>query len=101
MMSMTRRTRRSPARMHPAGDGAPRMDVVQSDTPAGTPGGFTALWESATQEILAGTYWFDPAPPPKSYPVTGRVFGRPNDVKGRVASGGLVLSQATHDGIAP
>ncbi len=98
---MTRRTRRSPARRHPAGDGAPRMDVVQSDTPAGTPGGFTALWESATQEILVVTYWFDPAPHPKPYPVTVRFSGRRNDVKGRVQAGDRFVHDETIEQVVP
>ncbi len=98
---MTRRTRRSPARRHPAGDGAPRMDVVQSDTPAGKPGGFTALWESATQEILAVTYWFDPAPHPKPYPVTVRFSGRRNDVKGRVQAGDRFVHDETIEQVVP
>src|SRR5436853_7626439 len=42
MMSMTRR---SPVRMRPAVDAAPRIDVVQSDKEALTGGGFTALLE--------------------------------------------------------
>ena len=66
MMSMTRR---SPARMRPVGDTAPRINVVQSDTEARTLGRFTALWESAAQQILAVTYWFDPVPHPGPYPV--------------------------------
>ena len=98
---MTRRTRRSPARRHPAGDGAPRMDVVQSDTPAGTPGGWTRLWESATQEILAVTYWFDPAPHPKPYPVTVRFSGRRNDVKGRVQAGDRFVHDETIEQVVP
>jgi hypothetical protein len=55
---------RSAARSRPAVDAAPRIHVVQSDTTS-TPrkgGGVTTLLESATQEILALTYWFDPAP---------------------------------------
>ncbi len=98
---MTRRTRRSPARRHPAGDGAPRMDVVQSDTPAGTPGGWTRLWESATQEILAVTYWFDPAPHPKPYPVTVRFSGRRNDVKGRLSPGDRFVHDETIEQVVP
>ena len=53
-------TRRSPAYMRPAVDAAPRIDVIQSDKEALTGGGFTALLESAVQQILAVTYWFDP-----------------------------------------
>src|SRR2546429_6435349 len=88
MMSMTRR---SPAHMHPAVDAAPRIDVVQSDTPALPGGGFTALLESATQPILAVTYWFDPAPHPGPYSVTVRFSGRRVDVKGRGPPGGPFL----------
>src|SRR2546428_14144083 len=84
MMSMTRR---SAPRMRPAVDVGPRIDAVQSDTPAGTLGGFTALLESATQQILAVTYWFDPAPHPGPYPVTVRFTGRRIGVKGRVQAG--------------
>jgi phosphatidylglycerol:prolipoprotein diacylglycerol transferase len=79
--------RRSAARRRPAGDTAPRMDVVQSDTPARTLGGWTRLLESAAQEILAVTYWFDPAPHPEPYPVTVRFSGRRVDVKGRLSPG--------------
>src|SRR2546426_10753440 len=84
-------TRRSPTHMRPAGDAAPRIDVVQSDKEARTSGGFTALLESAAQQILAVTYWFDPAPHPGPYPVTVRFFGRRVDVKGRVRAGGWVV----------
>jgi hypothetical protein len=42
-------TRRSPARMRPVGDAAPRIHVVQSDKETLTGGRFTALWESAAQ----------------------------------------------------
>src|SRR6266700_4376814 len=92
MMNMTRR---SPAHMHPAVDAAPRIDVVQSDTPALPGGGFTALLESATQPILAVTYWFDPAPHPGPYPVTVRFSGRRVDVKGRVHPGDRFVQDET------
>src|SRR6266566_2049495 len=78
MMSMTRR---SLAHMRPVVDVGPRIDVVQSDTPALPGGGFTALLESATQPILAVTYWFDPAPHPGPYPVPVRFSGRRVAVK--------------------
>jgi hypothetical protein len=67
-------------------DATPRFDDVQSDTTALTDAGFTALLESATQEILALTYWFDPVPHPEPYPVTFRFSGRRVDVKGRLQS---------------
>src|SRR2546421_13031441 len=78
---MMSKTSRSVARRPPAGDAAPRMDVAQPDKEPLTGGGFTALLESAVQEILAVTHWFDPAPHPGPYPVTDRVSGRPLDVK--------------------
>src|SRR6266851_5973887 len=84
MMNMARK---SAARKRPAVDAAPRSDVVQSNKEARTSGGFTALLERATQEILAVTYWFDPAPHAEPYSVTVRFSGRRVDVKGRVQSG--------------
>src|SRR6266852_7768731 len=92
MMSMTRRT---PAHMHPAVDAAPRIDVVQSDKQALTGGGFTALLESAAQQILAVTYWFDPSPHPGPYPVTVRFSGRRIDVIGRLQSGDRFVQDET------
>src|SRR5216683_7065191 len=101
MMSMAHRTHRSPARRHPAGDAGPRIDAVQSDKEAGTPGGWTRLWESATQEILAVTYWFDPVPHPEPYPVTVRFSGRRNDVKGRVQAGDRFVHDETIEQVVP
>ncbi len=94
-------TRRSPAPMRPAVDAAPRIDVVQSDKEALTGGGFTALWESATQEILAVTYWFDPAPHPGPYPVTVRFSGRRVDVIGRLQSGDRFVQDETIEEVIP
>src|SRR5438094_1664801 len=98
MMSMTRS---SPAHMHPAVDAGPRIDVVQSDTLALPGGGFTALLESATQPILAVTYWFDPAPHPGPYPVTVRFSGRRVDVKGRVNPGDRFVQDETIEEVVP
>src|SRR5712692_5092510 len=92
MMSMARRT---PAHMHPAVDAVPRIDVVQSDKEALTGGGFTTLWESATQQILAVTYWFDPSLHPGPYPVTVRFSGRRIDVIGRLQSGDRFVQDET------
>src|SRR5260221_14467366 len=94
-------TRRSPARMVPAGEAAPRLDFVQSDKEALTGGGFTALLESVAQEILAVTYWFDPAPHPKPYPVTVRFSGRRVDVKGRMQSGDRFVQDETIEEVIP
>src|SRR6266566_3589010 len=92
MMSMTRR---APARLRPGVDAAPRIDVIQSDKETLTGGGFTALLESAAQEILAVTYWFDPAPHPEPYPVTVRFSGRRVDVKGRLQPGDRFVQDET------
>jgi hypothetical protein len=58
MMSMTHR---SAVHKRPVEVAVPRNDVVQTDTSAPTGGGFTTMLESVAQEILAVTYWFDPA----------------------------------------
>ena len=94
-------TRRSPARMRPPVDAAPRIDVVQSDKEARTSGGFTALPESVTQEILAVTYWFDPAPHPEPYPVTVRFSGRRVDVMGRLSPGDRFVHDETIEEVIP
>ncbi len=94
-------TRRSAARMRPAVDAVPRIDAVQSDTPALTGSGFTSLLESATQEILAVTYWFDPAPHPGPYPVTVRFSGRRIDVKGRLSPGDRFAQDETIEEVVP
>src|SRR5689334_8836667 len=94
-------TRRSPTHMRPAGDAAPRIDVVQSDKEALMGGGFTALWESAAQQILAVTYWFDPVPHAGSYPVTVRFSGRRIEVKGRLQVGDRFVQDETIKEVIP
>ena len=94
-------TRRAPARMHPAVDAAPRIDVVQSDTPAHMGGGFTASLERVAQEILAVTYWFDPAPHAGPYSVTVRFSGRRVDVKGRLQPGDRFVQDETIEQVVP
>src|SRR6266849_9485557 len=98
MISMTRR---SAARRRKARDVAPRSDVVQLDTEARTSGGFTALLESVAQELLAVTYWFDPAPNPGPYPVTVRFSGRRVDVKGRLSPGDRFVQDETIEQVVP
>lgn len=94
-------TRRSPARMRPVVDAAPRINVVQSDKEALTGGGFTVLLESAAQQILAVTYWFDPAPHVGPYPVTVRFSGRRIDVKGRLSPGDRFVQDETIEEVVP
>jgi phosphatidylglycerol:prolipoprotein diacylglycerol transferase len=91
----------SPARRRPAVHTPPRIDVLQSDTPARTSGGFTALLESVAQEILAVTYWFDPVPYAGSYPVTVRFSGRRIDVKGRITPGDRFVQDETIEEVVP
>ena len=94
-------TRRSPAHMRPVGDAAPRIDVFQPDKGALAGGGFTALLESATQQILAVTYWFDPDPHPGPYPATVRFSGRRVDVKGRLSPGDRFVQDETIEQVVP
>jgi hypothetical protein len=94
-------TRRSVARRPPAEDAVPRMDVAQPDKEALTGGGFTALLESATQEILAVTYWFDPALHPGPYPVTVRFSGHRVDVKGRLLPSDRFVHDETIQEVVP
>jgi phosphatidylglycerol:prolipoprotein diacylglycerol transferase len=98
MMSMTRR----PAtRLRPTVDAGPSIDVVQSDKEALTNSGFTSLLESAAQEILAVTYWFDPAPNPGPYPVTVRFSGCRIDVKGRLQPSDRFVHDETIEQVVP
>lgn len=94
-------TRRSPTHMRPAVDAAPRIDVVQSEKEAHMGGGFTALWESAAQQVLAVTYWFDPSPHPGPYPVTVRFSGRRVDVVGRLQPGDRFVQDETIEEVIP
>jgi phosphatidylglycerol---prolipoprotein diacylglyceryl transferase len=94
-------TRRAPAPMHPTVDAAPRIDLVQADKEAGTLGGFTTLLESVAQEILAVTYWFDPAPHPGAYPVTVRFSGRRVDLRGRLQPGDRFVHDETIEEVVP
>src|SRR6266852_4421704 len=93
--------RKPAARKRPVVIAAPRSDVVQSGTPALTGGGFTAFWESVAQQILAVTYWFDPAPHAGSYPVTIRFSGRRIDVKGRLQAGDRFVQDETIAEVIP
>src|SRR6266446_274243 len=98
---MSSMTRRPAARKRPAVDAAPRVDVVQSDKEALTGGGFTAVLESVAQEILAVTYWFDPAPHPGPYAVTVRFSGRRVDVKGRLSPDDRFVQDETIEQVVP
>src|SRR5437763_12743204 len=98
MMNMAHRFA---ARPRPVVGVAPRIHVIQTDTTSREGGGVTTLLESATQEILAVTYWFDPAPNPGPYPVTVRFSGRRIDVKGRLSSGDRFVQDETIEEVVP
>src|SRR5256714_3596256 len=98
MMNMAHRFT---ARLHPVVDPAPRIHVIQTDTTSREGGGVTTLLESATQEILAVTYWFDPVPNPGPYPVTVRFSGRRVDVKGRLSPGDRFVQDETIEEVVP
>ena len=93
-------TRRSPSRKHPEADAVFQRNVVQSDTSAPT-SGLTTLLESATQQILAVTYWFDPAPHSGPYPVTVRFSGRRIDVKGQLQQSDHFVQDETIENVIP
>src|SRR5260370_1545331 len=97
-MSMARK---APARRRPAGDAASRIAVFQSDKEAQTSGAFTDLLEGVGQEMLAVTYWFDPAPDAGSYPVTVRFSGRRIDVRGRLTPGDRFVQDETIEEVVP
>ncbi len=92
--------RRSRARTHPTVDRAPRTGAARSDNPAPT-GGIAALMESAAQEILVVTHWFDPATHSGPYPVTVRFSGRRLDMEGRPQSGDRFTHDETIDEVIP
>src|SRR5258708_33057663 len=98
MMNMARK---SAACRRPAVNAAPCSDVVQSNKEARTSGGWPRLLERATQEILAVTYWFDPAPHAESYPVTVRFSGRRVDVKARGQPGDELIQDETTEQVVP
>jgi phosphatidylglycerol:prolipoprotein diacylglycerol transferase len=93
--------RKASARRRPAVDAASRIAVLKSDKEAQTSGAFTALLESVAQEILAVTYWFDPAPHAGSYPVTVRFSGRRIDVRGRLLPGDRFVQDETIAEVVP
>jgi len=59
------------------------------------------LLESVAQEILAVTYWFDPAPQGEPYSVTVRFSGRRVDVKGRMQAGDRFTQDETIEQVIP
>lgn len=95
------KTRQSPVRQRPSAPAAPRHEVAQPTTPAGNAGGFTAFLESVAQEMLAVTYWFEPALSTEPYPVTVRFSGRRLDVQGRVQAADKFVQDETIENVVP
>lgn len=72
----------------PAPAGAlPGAANAQSDASIRADNDAKSLIEIAAQEVLAVTYWFDPAPRPDPYSVLVRFSGRRADVEGPLQSG--------------
>jgi phosphatidylglycerol:prolipoprotein diacylglycerol transferase len=80
---------------------APRSPAIQSPSPAPASGGFTALLESAAKEILAVTYWFEPAQHPEPYPVTVRFTGRRANVEGKLQASDQFIQDETIERVVP
>lgn len=98
---MNRSTRRTAARRHPAEHAAPHMDAVQVKKEAQSSKGFVALMKTATQEILAVTYWFDPVLHSGPCSVTVRFSGRRVDVQGRLQPGDRFLQDEVIEEVVP
>ena len=62
---------------------------------------FGALVETASQEVLAVTYWFEPAPAPAPYPVTIRFVGRRADVEGTPEASDRFVRDETIAAVVP
>lgn len=95
------KTRKSSMQKRPAAHAEPRIAIAQSNTPVQASGGVTTFMESATQEILAVTYWFDPTPQGEPYAVTVRFSGRRVDVKGRVEARDRFVQDETIEQVVP
>ena len=75
------------ARKHAAEEATQPGTVVQPNPSPAKAGGFSALLEHAAQEVLAVTYWFEPASHPEPYPLTVRFSGKRVDGQGRLQPG--------------
>lgn len=98
---MVSKQRSAATRSRPMVNVAARSDAAAPKPPDPSGGGFASLLESAAQEILAVTYWFDPAPQPAPYPVTVRFSGRRIDVDGREQARDRFVQDETIDAVIP
>lgn len=103
------KTLSAPTRRHPPArlmggptiDAVPSTEAVPAGVPATTRGGFAALLATATQEILAVTYWFNPVPRPEPYSVTIRFSGRRVTAKDRVQPGDRFVHEEIIEQVIP
>src|SRR6185437_1563106 len=84
-----------------SGTKTPPSTAVATKTPEPASTGFAALLESTAKEILAVTYWFEPAPNPDPYPVTIRFAGHRTDVEGRPQGRDQFLHDETIEQVIP
>ncbi len=95
-------TRISQVRKSPVRDAEPRQDVAKAEPVVQQKNsGFAALWESASQQILTVTYWFDPSTQPGPYPVTVRFSGRRVDAQGRLQADDRFVQDETIEKVIP
>lgn len=84
----TSHKRRSQPAREPQRIPVPRgIDAAPSHSSTTSSGPLAALMESAAQEILVVTCWFNPVPHATPYPATVRFSGRRVGVKGRLQPG--------------
>jgi phosphatidylglycerol---prolipoprotein diacylglyceryl transferase len=93
---------RSPAQRRPPEQTRPRSAIGPKNTEVEMDDGHSTLLEQVAQEILAVTYWFDPAPGPGPYPVTIRFSGRRVGVKkGRLSRRDRFVQDETIEHVFP
>lgn len=101
MMRITAMTYTSRVSTRLDGAKAPRSVDAQSDALIPSESGVRSLIEQAAQEILATTYWFDPASRAESYSVTVRFSGRRVDVEGPLQPGDHFVQDETIADVVP
>lgn len=87
--------------MRPKDAGVPHSVDTQSSAPVPEDILPQSLIERAAQEVLAATFWFDPAPRSAPYPVTVRFSGRRADVEGPLEPGDHFVHHETIAEVVP
>lgn len=91
----------SQTNMRPKVTGAPHRFDTQSSAPGLANSRAQSLIARAAQEVLATTYWFEPAPRSAPYAVTVRFSGRRIDVEGPLAAGDHFVHEETVAEVVP